>query len=55
MLPISSSIFFILSLHTTFLTTSFFNTSLNLHKLTGTGIYLSASNLSTLLFKLLNY
>ena len=51
---ILSSIFFILALYTSFLTTSFFTTSLSLIKSTGTGTYLSTFNLSTLLFKLLN-
>ena len=37
-----------------FLTISFFTTSLSLLKSTGTGANLSTSNLSTLLFKLLN-
>ena len=46
---ILSSIFFILALYTSFLVTSYFTTSLNLLKLTGTG-----TNLSTLLFKLFN-
>ena len=50
---ILSSIFFILVLYTSFLTTSVFTTSLSLLKLTGTGANLSTSNLSTLLFKLL--
>ena len=47
---ILSSIFFILALYTSFLTTSFFTTSLSLLKSTGTGTNLSTSNLSTLLF-----
>ena len=47
-----SSIFFTLELYTSFLTTSFFITSLNLLKSTGTSNNLSASNLSTLDFKL---
>ena len=38
--------------YTSFLTTSFFTTSLNLLKSTGTGTNLSISNLSTSLFKL---
>ena len=46
------SIFFISALHTSFLTASFFTTSLNLLESTGTGIYLSTSNLSILLLKL---
>ena len=50
---ILSSIFFILVLYTSFLTTSVFTASLSLLKLTGTGANLSTSNLSTLLFKLL--
>ena len=50
---ILSSIFFILVLYTSFLTTSVFTTSLSLLKLTGTGANLSTSNLSPLLFKLL--
>ena len=50
---ISSSIFLILALNTSFLTTSFFKASLSVLKTTGTGSYLSSSNLSTLLFKLL--
>ena len=49
---ILSSICFILALNTSFLTTSFFTTSLSLLKSTGTGKNLSTSNLSTLLFKL---
>ena len=49
---ILSSIFFILALYTSFLTTSFFTTSLSLLKSTGAGTNLSISNLSTLLFKL---
>ena len=49
---ILSSIFFTLELYTSFLTTSFFITSLNLLKSTGTSNNLSASNLSTLDFKL---
>ena len=51
---ILSSIFLILALYTSFLTTSFFTSSLNLLKSTGAGTNLSSSNLSTLLFKLLN-
>ena len=50
---ILSSIFFILALYTSFLTTSFFTTLLSLHKSTGTGTNLSTFNLSILLFKLL--
>ena len=54
MAQILSSIFSIfLILYKSFLTISFFTTSLNLLNLTGTGNYLSASNLSTLLLKLL--
>ena len=49
---ILSSIFFILALYTSFLTASFFTTSLSLLKPVETGIY-STSNFSTLLFKLL--
>ena len=41
------SIFLILALYTSFLTTSFFTTSLSLLKSTGTGTNLSTSNLST--------
>ena len=41
---IFSSKFLILALHTSFLTTSFFTTSLSLLKSTGTGFNLSASN-----------
>ena len=48
---ILSSISFVLALYISFLTT-FFTTSLNLLKLTGTGNNLSTSNLPTLLFKL---
>ena len=44
---ILSSIFFILALYTSFLTTSFFTTLLSLLKSTGTGTNLSTSNLST--------
>ena len=51
---ILSSIFLILALYTSFLTTSFFTSSLNLLKSTGAGTNLSSSNLSTLLFKLFN-
>ena len=50
---ILSSIFFILALYTSFSKTSFFTTSLSLPKSTGTGTNLSTSNLSTLLFQLL--
>ena len=45
--------FFILALYTSFLTTSFFTTSLSLLKSTGRGTNLSTSYLSDLLFKLL--
>ena len=45
--------FFVLALCISFLKTSFFKTSLNLLKSTGTGSNVSTSNLSTLLFKLL--
>ena len=41
------------SLHSVFLTISFFTASLSLLKSTGAGTNLSTSNLSTLLFKLL--
>ena len=44
------SIFLILALHTSFLMTSFFTTSLSLHKSTGTATNSTTSNLSTLLF-----
>ena len=47
MLGILSSIFLILALHASFLTTSFFTTSLSLLKSTGTGTNLSTSDLST--------
>ena len=47
------SILFILALYTSFLMALFFTTSLNLLKSTGTGNYLSTSNLSTLIFKLI--
>ena len=50
---ILSSMFLVLALYTSFLTTSFFPTSLSLLKSTGTGTNLSLSNLSTLLLKLL--
>ena len=40
-------------LYTFFLIALFFTTSLNLLKSTGTGNYLSTSNLSTLIFKLI--
>ena len=52
---ILSSIFLFLALYAPFLTTSFFTTSLNLLKSTGTGTNLSIYifNLSILLFKLL--
>ena len=42
-----SSIFLILASYISFLTTSFFTTSLSLLKSTGTGTNLSTSNLST--------
>ena len=48
---ILSSIFFILTLYSVFLTTSFLTTLLNLIKSTGTGTNLPISNLSTLPFK----
>ena len=48
-----SSIFLILVLYTSFLTTSFFTASLSLLESTGTGTNLSTSNLSTLLVKLI--
>ena len=41
--------------YTVFLTTSFFTTSLNLLKSTGTGTNLSISNLSTSVFKLAKF
>ena len=44
------SIFLILALHTSFLMTSLFTTSLSLHKSTGTATNSTTSNLSTLLF-----
>ena len=47
------SIFFILALHTSHLTALFFTKSLSLLKSTRTGITLSTSNSSILLFKLL--
>ena len=47
---IFSSIFFVLALYASFLTTSFFATSLNSLKSTGTGNNLSTSNLSTVLY-----
>ena len=47
---ILSSIVLILALYTSFLTTSFFTTSLSLLESTGTGTNLSTSILSTLLF-----
>ena len=50
---ILSSILFILALYTSFLTISFFTTSLSLLKSRRTGTNLSTPNLSTLLFKLL--
>ena len=49
---ILSSVFLILELHTSFLTTSFFTTSISLLKSTGTCTNLSTSNLSSLLLKL---
>ena len=52
-LGILFSIFLILTFYTSFLTTSFFTTSVSLLKSTGSGTNLSISNLSTLLFKLL--
>ena len=52
-LGILSSIFLILALYTSYLTTSFFTKSRSLLKSTKTGTTLSTSNLSTLLFKLL--
>ena len=51
-LGILSSVFLILAFYTSFLTTSFFTTSLNILKSTGTGTNLSTSSLSTLLFKM---
>ena len=50
---ILSSIFLILALYTSFLTTLFFIKSLSSLKSTGTGTNLSTSNYSNLLFKLL--
>ena len=50
---ILSSIFLILALYTSFLTTLFFTASLRLLTSKGTGTNLSKSNLSTLLYKLL--
>ena len=47
------SLVFYLSIYISFITTSFFTTSLSLLKSTGTGTNLSTSNLSTLLSKLL--
>ena len=44
--------FLILALCTSFLTTSFYTTSISLLKSTGADTNLSTSNLSTLLFKL---
>ena len=41
--------------YTAFLTTSFFTTSLNLLKSTGTGANLSMSNLSTSVFRLAKF
>ena len=49
---ILSSIYFILALHISFLTVLCFTASLTLFKSSGTGTYLSKSNLSTLIFKL---
>ena len=49
---ISSSIFFVLALYTSFLTKSFFTTLLSLLKSTGTGTNSSISNSSTSDFKL---
>ena len=49
---ILSSMFLILPLYTSFLTTPFFTTSLTLIKPTGKGTNLSLSNLSALLLKL---
>ena len=51
---ILSSIFFIFSLYSVFLMTSFSTTSLNVFKSVGTGANLSISNLSALVFNLLN-
>ena len=50
---ILSSIVVTLALYTSFLTTSFYTTSLSLRKSTGTVTNILASNLSSLLFKLL--
>ena len=50
---ILSSMFLILALYSVLLTTSFFTASLSLLKSTGKGANLSLSNISTLLFKLL--
>ena len=50
---ILSLIFYILALYTPFLTTLFFTASVGLLKSTGTGTNLSTSNLSALLFQLL--
>ena len=50
---ILSSLSLILALYTSFLTRSFFTTSLSLLKSTRTGTILSTANLSTLLLKLL--
>ena len=52
---ILSSMFFILSLYSVFLTTSFLTALFNLLKSTGTGTNLSISSLSTLFFKLLKF
>ena len=49
---ILSSVFFILALFASFVTTSFFTTSLSLLKSTETGTSLSTFNLPTLDFKL---
>ena len=49
---ILSSIFLVLALYKSFLTTSFFTISLSLLKSTRTGTNLSTSNLSALLFEL---
>ena len=50
---ILSSIYFILALYSVFSTTSFFTTLVSLLESTATGAILLISNLSTLLFKLL--
>ena len=49
------SIFLILALYTSFLTTSFFTALLRLLKSTGTGANLSISNLSDYFFNCLNH